>query len=210
MIDRLLFAAVGVICSASVSANEVAAIFGKAEYMGMVSDQIVFSEIICDSTYDIEGICSIKMINLNTKYSTYLNTQHLHWYKSDIMTVIPEEGVTLSNITLQCTESDYCDKLTASNGIAKYDKSIAAITWTGQASAPFTLAANASQIRVSYAVIEYCTPNQSVVDDIQSDDVIGSEAEPEYYTLSGIRVTKPSRGIYICKKGLKVSKIYIR
>lgn len=210
MIKKLLIAAVGVICSTSATANEVAAIFGKAEYAGAVPDQIVFSEITCGSTYDIEGICSIKMINLNTKYSTYLNNQHLHWYKSDIMTVIPEEGVTLSTITLQCTESDYCDKLTVSNGTAEYDKSIAAITWTGHASAPFTLASNVSQIRVKYAVIEYAMQNQSGVDDIPTYDIPGSEAEPEYYTLSGIRVTKPSRGIYICKKGSKVSKIYIR
>lgn len=210
MINRLLIASVGVICATSATANEVAAIFGKAEYTGTVSDQIVFSEMTCGSTYDIEGICSINMTNLNAKYSTYINTQHLHWYKLDSMTVIPEEGVTLSNITLQCTESDYCDKLTASNGTAKYDKNLSLITWTGQASAPFTLAANASQIRVSYAVIEYTMQDQSAVDCIQVDDMADFESEPEYYTLSGIRVTKPTHGIYICRKGSKVSKIYIR
>lgn len=44
-------------------------------------------------------------------------------------------------------------------------------------------------------------------DEILADDY---EDKPEYYTISGIRVAKPSTGIFICRRGAKVSKILIK
>lgn len=210
MINRLLLAVFVAMCTSSVSATEIAAIFGTAEYSGNVSDQIVFSEIDCGRSYDIEGVCSIVMTNLNAKYSTYVNNQHLHWYKSDLMTIVPEEGVTLSGITFQCTESAYCNQLTANSGTASYDKTSATIRWKGETAAPFTLAANASQLRINYAVIEYDASGSSVIEKISDEEMTGSEEEAVYYTLSGVRVTNPTAGIYICRRGSKVTKIYIR
>lgn len=209
MIIRLLLFTIGAMCASTVSAAEIAAIFGNAEYTGSVSDQIVFSELDCSRSYDIEGVCSIAMTNLNAKYSTFVNNQHLHWYKSDLMTIVPEEGMTLSGITLQCTESAYCNQLTANSGTASYDKSSATIRWRGETPAPLTLAANASQLRISYAVIEYAASESSAVEDISVEETPDSE-EAVLYSLSGVRVTNPGPGLYICRRGSKVSKIYIR
>lgn len=40
--------------------------------------------------------------------------------------------------------------------------------------------------------------------------VAADEAAPEYYTLQGVRVENPSAGIYICRRGSKVSKVIFR
>ena len=46
------------------------------------------------------------------------------------------------------------------------------------------------------------------VEEVATEDV---EAEPEYYTISGVRVQgRLEPGIYICRKGNKVEKIYVR
>lgn len=46
----------------------------------------------------------------------------------------------------------------------------------------------------------------SGIDSIVSD----SDAPAEYYTLQGVRVDRPTPGIYICRKGSKVTKVIIR
>ena len=45
--------------------------------------------------------------------------------------------------------------------------------------------------------------SKAAIDQIESQD----NSEAEYYTLQGIRVFNPGKGIYICKKGNKVYKI---
>lgn len=45
------------------------------------------------------------------------------------------------------------------------------------------------------------------IDEINVDN---SSAEPEYYTPAGVRVNNPEHGLYIVKRGSKVSKVYIR
>lgn len=37
-----------------------------------------------------------------------------------------------------------------------------------------------------------------------------ADAVPEYYTLQGVRVDNPTSGIYLCRKGSKVTKVFIR
>ena len=69
--------------------------------------------------------------------------------------------------------------------------------------------ANASQLRISYAVIEYAASELSAVEDISVEETPDSE-EAVLYSLSGVRVTNPGPGLYICRRGSKVSKIYIR
>ncbi len=37
-----------------------------------------------------------------------------------------------------------------------------------------------------------------------------TDAEAEYYTLQGVRLSRPVSGIYLCRKGSKVTKVIIR
>ena len=46
----------------------------------------------------------------------------------------------------------------------------------------------------------------SAIEEVMSD----SEGQAEYYTLQGIRVDNPTAGIYLCRKGSKVTKVIIR
>ena len=204
---KAVVAAVAMAATTVASADEVAALFGKAEYSGDVTDRIMFSEIQCDTGYDIEGICSLKIDNINAKYVTFVNNKFLHWYKSDCMTVTPEPGVTVRGIEFYCTTADYCHELTASVGIALPDTTIPATIWKGSMAEPFTLAADAAQLRVSYAVIEYTSEGSSSIDTVTCD--CDPDAPVEYYNLQGVRVVNPSRGIYIRRHGASVSKIFI-
>lgn len=208
MIQRLK-AVVAVVMAATTvaSADEVAALFGKAEYTGDVTDRIVFSEIQCDRRYDIEGICSLRVDNINEKHVTYLNNKFLHWYKSDCLTVTPEPGVAISGIEFYCTTADYCHELTASTGTALPDRSVPVTIWEGNTAEPFTLAADAAQIRVSYAIITYAPESSSSIDTVT--DNYDPDVPAEYYNLQGIRVGTPSPGIYIRRQGSSVSKVYI-
>lgn len=43
--------------------------------------------------------------------------------------------------------------------------------------------------------------------DAAVDGIDADEATPEYFTLSGVKVSNPDKGIYIVKRGSKVSKI---
>ena len=42
------------------------------------------------------------------------------------------------------------------------------------------------------------------------DEIAVENAAPEYYSLQGVRVANPTPGIYVCKKGNKVSKVVVR
>lgn len=50
-------------------------------------------------------------------------------------------------------------------------------------------------------------PISTVINNFTNEDI---EAEAEYFTLQGIRVTNPGAGIYICRKGTKTSKVIIK
>ncbi|MDE6272044.1 MAG: hypothetical protein K2M31_03450 [Muribaculaceae bacterium] len=49
-------------------------------------------------------------------------------------------------------------------------------------------------------------PTNTVVSSLEED----VDAPAEYFTLEGIRVERPSSGIYICRRGTKVSKIILK
>ena len=42
------------------------------------------------------------------------------------------------------------------------------------------------------------------------DNIFTVEPEPEFYTLQGVRVLNPTPGIYVVRRGNKVSKAVIR
>lgn len=50
------------------------------------------------------------------------------------------------------------------------------------------------------------------IEDVAADNAVVTEfdAEPEYYTLSGQRVANPGQGLYIVRRGSKVSKVIIK
>lgn len=48
--------------------------------------------------------------------------------------------------------------------------------------------------------------NTSIVDSFIGND---NEAEAEYYNLQGVRVMNPGHGLYIVRKGNKVSKVIL-
>ena len=56
-----------------------------------------------------------------------------------------------------------------------------------------------------YAAVSGC--GHSAVDETEVEDI---DAREEYYTLDGIKVSSPSNGIYIVKRGLKVYKVIKR
>ena len=43
-----------------------------------------------------------------------------------------------------------------------------------------------------------------------ADVTVDNDATPEYYTLEGVRVDKPSQGFYICRKGAKTTKVLVK
>ncbi len=57
-----------------------------------------------------------------------------------------------------------------------------------------------------FTVILAFKKDWSGVDSIDADN----DAAPEYYTIQGVRVANPEKGLYIVKKGNKVSKEFIR
>ena len=46
------------------------------------------------------------------------------------------------------------------------------------------------------------------VSELEAADI--EDAAPEYYNLQGVRVNNPSNGLYICRRGSKVSKVFIK
>ncbi len=73
----------------------------------------------------------------------------------------------------------------------------------------FTMIACTGEATGSYDVIDGAEFTTTLVFTQEQDSVegiIADSAETEYYTLQGVRVANPDKGIYLVKKGSKVSK----
>ena len=56
---------------------------------------------------------------------------------------------------------------------------------------------------------QYFTKTSTGIEDIVTDDAVNADAPAVYYNLQGVRVTNPSNGIYIVRRGNKVTKEYV-
>lgn len=125
----------------------------------------------------------------------------LRVYTTDAFTLSVPEGYKINSIEMTSTGSSYLN-LTASTGTYEVNQTVG--TWkpadtTG--SVKFTINVNA---RINKIDVVYSKTN--AVDAIEADD----NAPAEYYNLHGVRVANPENGLYIVKRGNKVTKQLIR
>lgn len=60
---------------------------------------------------------------------------------------------------------------------------------------------------INYLAKAYNTPPTSGIENIEADRDCDADAPAEYFTLQGVHVAEPANGIFICRRGDKVTKI---
>ena len=88
---------------------------------------------------------------------------------------------------------------------AKSDKSTITITITDPYGKVYT---EKMERPKEFSIASYMTEDGK--SDVAELDIDDENAEPVYYTLTGLATTKPGKGLYIMRKGSKTTKILIK
>lgn len=122
--------------------------------------------------------------------NTNVNTNHLRWYKGDILHITPAAGVTITKVRIKCTASNYCKNMGVSTGSITIATATPFINvWTGEANTEFTITASDAQVRCSWIEVEYTKVEGAVATPTiamgENNTVVLSHADGAdiYYTL---------------------------
>lgn len=139
----------------------------------------------------------------NTKFYCGSTSTYAQFYAGGVSTITPSNGVTITKIVLTATATGYNGyqsggTITASTGSISGSSSSTTVTWTGSASAAFTISNN-KQIRWTSIVVTYTTsggtptvntptfsPAEGTYTEAQSVEIsCTTEGATIYYTLDG-------------------------
>lgn len=148
----------------------------------------------------------------NTKFYCGSTSTYAQFYAGGVSTITPSNGVTITKIVLTATATGYNGyqsggTITASTGSISGSSSSTTVTWTGSASAAFTISNN-KQIRWTSIVVTYSTGGSSTLTDsdlaltgapitLNFDLYNNSDAQVIYYTTSSTGAVTVSASNYI-------------
>lgn len=161
----------------------------------------------------IGDVCSIDLSKCQDKAEIKVaNNPHLQIPKNAEFQVIPEDGVTITEINFHGPSENYMFPLTASAGTvtAESDSKNKGFYWKGEADSAITFNFTdcTAAVRIMYIIIDYTTANGgSGVTSITIDE----NTPVKYYNLQGMEVTNPKAGtMVICKQGANTKKMIVR
>ena len=123
----------------------------------------------------------------NTKF--YGNNSYAHFYAGGVTTITPGTGVTITGIELTASSTGYngfqsSGKVTASTGTITGSTSSTTVTWSGSATAAFTIS-NDKQIRWTSIVVTYTkTDDGTTVATPSFDPAGGTYTSAQNVTIS--------------------------
>ena len=131
----------------------------------------------------------------DTKF--YGNNSQAHFYANGVATITPATGVTIKKVVITTTGESYngyqsSGSITASTGTMSHDGAV--VTWTGSATAAFTLSHN-KQIRWTTIVVTYEEAASFNITATANDDNMGS------VSVSGSTITASPNDGYRVKSG---------
>ena len=88
-------------------------------------------------------------------------------------------------------------------GVEVNDKDVTDVTKGGENL--FTYLSGSQTLMFDYATMKM-TFNPDIITGVETLGEVENDSEPVYYNLQGVRVANPGKGIYIVRKGTKVSK----
>lgn len=167
----------------------VAFVVSGATYPGSATETSSISGTIPGAKFTSSNV-NLDYTKVNSTAAN-VSSNLLRWYQSDIITVTPAAGVTITKIYIPYNTTYSSTALTASEGTITVDDTNKNQTWTGEASTAFTLTA-AKQMRIPYIEITYTkVDNPDAVDAPiitmgENNTVSISAAEGDiYYTTNG-------------------------
>ena len=125
----------------------------------------------------------------NTKFYCGSSATYAQFYASGVTTITPASGVTITQIVLTASGTDYngyqsSGTITASTGSVSGNASSTTVTWSGSATAAFTISNN-KQIRWTSIVVTYTkSGGGSSVATPTFDPAGGTSTSPQSVTIS--------------------------
>ncbi len=183
------------------NAAEVAFVAQGATYDGAGATVTLPTGDLPGTTFTADDM-SLLFTKVNNSTSNVNSGGHVRWYKSDVITLTPNAGVTIKGVTFAVTASSYALDLTASTGTVAVSTADKTITWSGEATEALTLTASAGQVRFYYMEVTYevgvatsvstpiITPNGGeALANTEISITCATDGASIYYTIDG---TEPS------------------
>ena len=148
----------------------------------------------------------------NTKFYCGSSATYAQFYANGVTTITPASGVTITQIVLTASETNYngyqsSGTITASTGFVSGSTSSTTVTWSGSATEAFTISNN-KQIRWTTIVVTYTTgsgsglvqptfsPTAGAVDAGTGISMSHATADEIRYTTDGTDPTKTTGIVY--------------